>query len=342
MSYLTEDLDSISQFICKQGFDNCNITVTGATGLIGSLIIKAVVYCNKNYNTNISVTAFARSKGKVEEIFGKNIDDAVNFVFQDITEPISEKLKTDYIIHTANPTVSKYFITNPVETIEIIYTGSKNILEYAKNINAKGTVYLSSMEVFGATDAKKEKVFENDIGYLDILNVRSCYSESKRLVECMCKCYAEEYNINVKIARLAQVFGAGILKGENRVFAQFARSAISGEDIVLHTTGESIGNYCYTADAIKAIFLLLIKGENGQAYTVANEKSTTSIRDMAAMVANEIANGKIKVVFDIPENNTFGYAPATTMHLSSQKLQQLGWQPKVDLKEAYMRMMQEM
>lgn len=341
MSYLTEDLDNISKYICEQGIDNCNIAVTGATGLIGSLIIKAIVFCNKNYNKNISVTAFARSQSKVQEIFGENTDN-VNFVFQDIAEPISKKIKTDYIIHTANPTVSKYFITNPVETIETIYTGSKNILEYAKNVNAKSVVYLSSMEVFGATDAQKDKVFEKDIGYLDILNIRSCYSESKRLVECMCSCYAQEYNVNVKIARLAQVFGAGILKGENRVFAQFARSAINGEDIVLHTTGESVGNYCYTADAIKAIFLLLVKGEKGQAYTVANEKSTTTIRDMAMMVANEIAEQKIKVVFDIPKNNVFGYAPPTTMRLSSQKLQQLGWSPQVNLKEAYKRMMQEM
>ena len=342
MSYLNEDLNNISLFLQEHDFDNCHITVTGATGLIGSLIIKAIVCCNNEYNTNISVRAFARSKSKVDEIFGDCVNENIEFVYQDITTPISQNLKTDYIIHTANPTVSKYFITNPVETIEIIYTGSKNVLEYAKNVNAKSTVYLSSMEVFGATDAQKEKVFEKDIGYLDILNVRSCYSESKRLVECMCKCYAEEHNMNVKIARLAQVFGAGILKGENRVFAQFARSAINNEDIVLHTTGESVGNYCYTADAIKAIFLLLIKGESGQAYTVANENSTIAIKDMAAMVAQEIAKGRINVIFDIPEGNAFGYAPPTTMHLSSEKLRQLGWKPQVDLKEAYIRMMQEM
>ena len=43
----------------------------------------------------------------------------------------------------------------------------------------------------------------------------------------------------MKSARLAQTFGAGILPTENRVFAQFARSAVNGEDIVLHTEGKS-------------------------------------------------------------------------------------------------------
>ena len=66
----------------------------------------------------------------------------------------------------------------------------------------------------------------------------------------MCIAYMSEYNIPVKIARLAQTFGAGILPGENRVFAQFAKSAIKGKDIVLHTKGMSEGNYCYTRDCI--------------------------------------------------------------------------------------------
>lgn len=44
---------------------------------------------------------------------------------------------------------------------------------------------------------------EDKIGIIDHLNVRSSYSESKRLCECMCVSYADEYNVDVKIARLA-------------------------------------------------------------------------------------------------------------------------------------------
>ena len=152
-----------------------------------------------------------------------------------------------------------------------------------------------------------------------------------------------EYNVPVKIARLAQTFGAGILPGENRVFAQFARSAMNGEDIVLHTKGLSEGNYCYTRDAIKGILLLLVRGNKGEAYTVANSKSNMRIRDMAEMVAKEIAGGKIKVIFDIPKDNlTYGYAPDVKMKLNSDKLQALGWKAEVDMFEAYTRMIESM
>ncbi len=343
MTYLEQDLENLADYIKKLGFKGDTVLVTGATGLIGSLAVKAMIVANKKHALRIKVIAVARSVEKVQAIFGLEKDNPfISFVYQDIANPFEIEGNVDYIIHTANSTMSKYFLTNPVETIETIYIGSNNMLKLAKRKNVKGIVYLSSMEVFGVTDPSKEFIEEKDLGYLDISNVRSCYSEGKRLVECMCKCYAEEYGVPVKIARLAQTFGAGISKEENRVFAQFARSAMNKTDIVLHTKGDSTGNYCYTVDALKAIFLLLTAGQNGEAYTVVNEESTMTIAQMAQMVASKIAKGKIKVVFDIPKDNIFGYAPKTSMRLSAEKLRNLGWEPKIGLQDAYLRMLESL
>ena len=158
----------------------------------------------------------------------------------------------------------------------------------------------------------------------------------------MCVAYMREYGVKVKIARLAQTFGAGILPGENRVFAQFAKSVISGRDIVLHTRGLSEGNYCYTRDCVLGLFIILLCGENGEAYNVANPKSHTTIAEMAQMVADKISNGKIKVIYDIPKDNVFGYAEDTKMKLNSDKLQALGWTPEIGLEDAYKRMIEQM
>ncbi len=343
MNYLQQDLNDLAKKIIEYRLSDSTILITGATGLIGSLAVKAILTANDKYNANIKIIAMVRTREKVCEVFSEQANSPyIKFIYQDVIEKVMVSEVVDYIIHTANSTTSKYFITNPVETINSIFVGSSNLLEFAKLKAVKGMVYLSSMEVFGATDENKKVITEGDLGYLDISNIRSCYSEGKRLVECACKSYAVEYNVPVKIARLSQTFGAGISKNENRVFAQFAKSAINKSDIILHTKGDSVGNYCYTADALNAIFLLLVKGENGEAYTVCNESSTMTISQMAQMVANEIANGEIKVVFDIPENNVFGYAPKTTMRLSSNKLRSLGWVPKYNLKESYIRMMESL
>lgn len=339
--YLQEDLCSIAQELNVRGFGGSSILITGATGMIGSILIRGIIEYNKIYTPLIECIGLCRSSEKVAFIYNDEIDETgvipnVKFIYQDITRSISKDLQCDYIVHTANSTSSKAYITNPVEVIDIIYNGSKSVFDYAVQVKAKGVVYLSSMEVFGRV-YREARAAESELGYLDIQNIRSSYSEGKRLVECMAASYAEEYSLTVKVARLAQTFGAGIQPTDNKAYAQFARSAIKGEDIILHTKGQSFGNYCYTADVIKAILLLLKDGNAGDAYNVVNEETTRSIYELACLAADVFSYGKSKVVFDIPEDNIYGYAAETRLKLSSAKLNALGWKAVYNLKEMYER-----
>ena len=100
-----------------------------------------------------------------------------------------------------------------------------------------------------------------------------------------------------------------------------------------------MGNYCYTADVINALFCILEKGEAGQAYNVVNENNTMTIREMAELVAGELTDHRIKIIYDIPDSPfAYGYAPDVQMRLSSRKLRELGWYPEVRLSDMYRRM----
>ena len=341
---LHEDLINIinSNVPLKKLF-NSNILITGATGLIGSLLIKMFVYCNQFKNGNIKIIAVCRNVEKARNVLDDIIErEDVELIIGDINNPIEVRNNVDYIIHGANITNSRLMIEKPVETILTAINGTKNILNLAKEKNTKSVVYLSSMEVYGSFGKKSVIVNENKLGYIDPIKIRSNYPESKRMCENLCVAYNSEYDVPVKIARLAQTFGAGILPGENRVFAQFARSAIKNENIVLHTKGKSEGNYCYTSDVICALIILLISGKNGEAYNISNEKNHISIGNMAKMVAKKFGNGQIKVVFDIPKSNVYGYATDTKIKLSTKKIQNLGWNPKIDLEEMYRRLISSM
>lgn len=331
MTVLKEDLEYIANYdLPYENLKGKTVLVTGATGLIGVSLVRALSTIG-----DIKILAFVRNEEKARKIYGE--DSNVGLVIGDITNPICVSDKVEYIFHCASVTTSKVMIEKPVETLLTAVEGTKNILEFAKEKNVRSIVFVSSMEMYGSFEELDHDVTEKDLGYIDPLKIRSNYPESKRLCENMCIAYLAEYGIPVKIARLAQTFGAGILPGENRVFAQFARSAINRENIILHTKGLSEGNYCYTRDCVTGLLTILLKGKDGEAYNVANPDSHTTIVDMAKMVANKIADGEIKVVFDIPESNTFGYAADTKMKLNSDKLQKIGWKPEIGLEEAYKR-----
>lgn len=341
-SILQEDLEFIANSnLSFMQLKKKTVFITGSTGLIGSQLVRALAWCNKKHGLGIKIIALIRNSEKAFDILGDLSKHGVTFFKGDITNPnlsvMTEIPQIDYIIHAASITSSKTMVEHPTALIHTSLEGTKNMLELARNKGCSSFLYISSMEVYGSFDDGRY-VSENDMGYLDSLNVRSNYPLCKRMCENMCIAYAAEFHLPVRIARLSQTFGAGILPGENRVFAQFARSVIDGTDIVLHTKGLSEGNYCYTRDTISALILMMVKGASGEAYNIANEDCHTSIVDMAKMVAERVANNHIKVVFDIPETNIFGYANDTRMKLNTSKIHNLGWKPSVGLEEAYRRL----
>lgn len=319
-------------------FKHKSFLVTGASGLIGSLFIKSLIYINQIYALDLKIIAIIRNYKKTNQIFANFDTSILEYHIADLEKDkleVSEDI--NYIIHAASITNSKLMIETPVDVIRTNIYGSEKILELAKKKNAR-VIYLSSMEVYGSLEM--ESVSEDKLGYLDLQNVRTCYPESKRLCEMLFRAYQAQYGVDVIIARLAQTFGAGILESENRVFAQFAHSVIEHKNIVLHTEGLSEGNYIYTMDAIISLFFLLLNGKTGQAYNIVNEQCHTTIKAMAELVAEKVAKGKIKVEYQIDKNNSYGYAPNIKLKMSNKKFREIsnGWLPGIDLKEAYIRM----
>lgn len=315
-----------------EALENTTVLVTGATGLIGSQLVKLMCALKIIKQLNIRIIACARSLNKAQNVFGDLIDEPfLRLIINDINMPLEIDESIDYIIHGASATSSKYFVSNPVETILTAINGTDNVLTLAAEKKLKGFVYLSSLEVYGVLP-DKPSIKEKDYGYIEPLSTRSSYSEGKRMVECLCASYGEEYGVPVKIARLSQTFGAGVEYNDGRVFAEFARCAIEKRDIVLRTEGKTIRSYCYTADALSAIMTVLLKGNSGEAYNVTNMDTAISIKDMAQLVCDEFGDGKIKVKIEIPENVlSFGFNPEMIIRLDSTKLEALGWKPQASL-----------
>ena len=126
-----------------------------------------------------------------------------------------------------------------------------------------------------------------------------------------------------------------MLMSDTKAISQFIKKGIAGEDIVLKSAGTQYYSYTYVADAVAGLLTILLKGESGEAYNIAEEHSDIMLKDLAAIIAG--INGK-EVVFEIPDAvEAAGYSTATKARLDGHKLQALGWTPKYDIKSGIER-----
>lgn len=340
---LKEDLEiiNLSHYIEWSKLQNKTVLITGGTGLIGSTVIKALLYVNEVRKLNVCVLALVRSAEKAKRLFG-NETDALRFIVGSVEELPTIVEPIDYIIHGASPTASLFFVNHPVETIQIATVGTMSLLQLAHEKKVDSFVYLSSMEVYGAPQ-EDALIPELQGCTLDSMTVRSCYPIAKRLCENLCASYAQEYGVPAKVVRLAQTFGPGVERDDKRVFAEFARNVMNKTNIVLQTAGTSKREYLYTADAVTAILTVLLHGKTGEAYNAGNPTTYCSISEMAQLVAEEITGKMINVrVAEDTKSGERKFPPAHHLHLDVSKLTNIGWQPTRGLKEMYERMITEM
>ena len=333
---LAEDIDLIARSIPDpEKLRGASVLVTGASGLIGSIAVRSLVAADRLFGLGLTIYALARDRQRLERAAGPETG-TLRFAVSPVEADPLPCPPADYVLHCAAPTASDYFCKKPVETAGTILHGTENILKQVlRDGRTKKIVFLSSIEVYGRI-TEKIRVTEACQGPIDPLNVRSSYPMAKRMAECLCKSYCEEYRVPVVIARLTQTFGPGIAASDNRVFVQFAKSVMTGSDIVLHTDGRSAKPYIYTTDAITALFYLLLRGESGTAYNVANEATFCTVREMAELVSR-LGEKPVSVSFDKGKGGI--YPPDSFLDLDCSRLRALGWRPEKGLETMYRRLM---
>ena len=320
MNSYKEDIQKILQEkLPWEILSGCNVLVTGATGLIGGCLVDMLMM---NPIKDYVVFASGRNMERGKIRFKDYIQDSdFHLIKYDVLEPLVSDVTFDYIIHAASNGSPNFFTQKPVEVMKSNILGVCNLIEYGLTHGMKRMLYVSSGEVYGEGDGR---VFTEDYsGYVNPTLPRSCYPSSKRAAETLCASYAVEYGADVVIARPCHIYGPYFTEQDNRVYAQFIRNVVRNEDILMKSTGEQFRSWCYVVDCASALLYILLKGERGQAYNIADESSIISIKELAEMVA-EIGNKK--VIMDLPTDvERKGFNVVTKSVFSTTKIRSLGW-----------------
>lgn len=322
-------------------FDGKTVLITGAGGFIGYYLVLTFLARNDVYNNNIKVLALVRNRERAEKKFGALLQrEDINLVVADVTDKL-ECERADFIIHAASQASNIQFENDPVGTINANLSGTSNILDFALESKSESVLVVSSLKVYGALHNGKDKISEEDIGYLDFTSYKNCYAVGKRASETLAASYSKQFGVNVKIARPSYIYGASSLT-DDRVWAQFIANVVRREDILLKSNGAANRSFCYVSDTVSALIYIMLNGENITPYNISYEKSDTTIRNFARTACEVFPERNMKLSFANPVDEKEpiqdrSALAATPEILDSSKLLALGWIPRVDLKEGIRR-----
>ena len=338
-SYI-HDLSTISEVPNIDKLSTDKILITGATGLIGSCLADMLLAYSQRGNINLHLVLAGRNIEVLHsrfEPYGRNQN--VGFVEYDAMKPLQFDDSFDFIIHCASNAHPAAFATQPVETIMTNICGTRNLLDLLRKAGTGRMLYVSSSEVYGNGNGGKPYK-ENDYLYIDPLDPRSCYPNSKRLCETLCRSYHEEYGVDFLVVRPGHVYGPTMTSKDSRAHAQFARAAKAHKDIIMKSDGAQLRSYCYVVDCATAILTVLLNGKTAEAYNISNPHSVVTIAHMAEEFA---AAGGVKVRrIQATTSEKKGYNRMTCSALDSSKLCSLGWVAHFDAKTGAHRTLQSL
>jgi UDP-glucuronate decarboxylase len=338
---VTEDLERIAAVnLPWNRLEGATVVVTGGAGLIASYLVEALLFRNERHRgAPIRVVATARNPAAARERFaayaGRN---DLEIVEHDAAEPLPFAERVDYLVHAAGQATPSLFGRDPVGTYKPNVLGTHHLMARARRDGTSGVLFLSSGAVHGTLAADAGDMRENVYGIVDPLDARACYAESKRMGETICRSWYTQHGVPARIARISHTYGPGMRRSDERTFAQFVFSVVDGHDIVLHSDGSAVRPFCYLADGTAALLRLLLTGQDGEAYHIANPGAACSILELAELIASLDVTGRVAV------RRTA--APASPDYIPDRdrghpvditKARALGWQPTTGLREGFMR-----
>jgi dTDP-glucose 4,6-dehydratase len=308
------------------------VLVSGAGGLIGSYLVWALLHLGTVLAEPVSVIALGRDARQMRLKFG-NFE---NLTFVEANLGASEPLDipADWVIHAASNSRTSQHKNYPLETFAANVFGTQAMLANAHRSGFEGFLFVSSCAVYGQpSGAESILITEDTASAYSHLSTAMSYAEGKRAGESLCHFLALEKGLPVTIARLGHTYGPGISRDDERIYADFAFKVFNGETLTIKSSGTAVRPFCYLTDAVIGLFTILFCGEPGAAYNLVNAKAEHTILGLAQELRAEFPEKNINI--EVLNQNSHSFQ--TSVHFSTAKLNLLGWEPQVPVREGFRR-----
>jgi UDP-glucuronate decarboxylase len=278
------------------------ILVTGGAGFLGSHLCERLL--QDKHNVVCLDNFFTSQVTNIEHLFDNNNFELIK---QDVTT--SFQLDVDQIYNLACPAAPGHYQYNPVKTMKTSILGALNVLEIAKQNNAK-ILQASTSEVYGDPEIHPQR--EDYRGSVNTIGPRACYDEGKRVAETLFMDYHRMNNVDIRIVRIFNTYGPRMHPFDGRVVSNFIRQAITGEEITIFGDGLQTRSFCYRDDLIKGMIRIMNETEFNQPVNLGNPSEFT-IKDLSKFVI-ELTGSKSKLTYkSLPVDDPVRRRPDITL-----------------------------
>ena len=293
------------------------IIITGGAGFLGSHLCERLlnegnhIICIDNFFT-----------GSYENI--KHLKNNKNFeiIRHDITVPLH--IECDEIYNFACPASPIHYQRNPVHTFKTSVLGILNMLNLARECNAR-LLQASTSEVYG--DPLEHPQKETYWGHVNPDGIRSCYDEGKRGAETLMMDYNRQYKTDIKIIRIFNTYGPRMNENDGRVVSNFIIQALKNIPITVYGDGSQTRSFCYCDDLIDGT-VKMMNSENFIGPVNLGNPIEMPVIDFAKIII-KTTNSKSEIIFkELPKDDPVKRQP--DISLAKEKL---NWQPKHNLED---------
>ncbi len=312
-------ISGLDTFIIKKNEGDImvkRILVTGGAGFIGSHLCKRLVEDN---NDVICVdNFFTGSKRNIVNLLDKHNFELIR---HDVTQKIL--LEVDQIYNLACPASPVHYQYNPVKTIDTSVMGAVNLLELAKEVNAR-ILQASTSEVYG--DPAIHPQTEDYCGNVNPIGIRSCYDEGKRVAETLFFDYHRQYKVDIKIVRIFNTYGPNMSINDGRVISNFIVQALKNEDITIYGDGSQTRSFCYVDDLVDGMIRMMNSRDDLTGPINLGNPAEFTMLELAERII-DITGSRSKIIYKpLPEDDPVRRRPSIEL-----AKKELGWEPNISL-----------
>jgi UDP-glucuronate decarboxylase len=300
------------------------VIITGGAGFIGCNLCKKLLT-----NDEIRIICIDNlSSGSIDNILEFVEHPNFTFCYQDIVS-INYTMLLDQmniqeihqIFHLACMASPVHYQKNPLETLDVCFTGTKKILELAVKYNCR-ILFTSTSEVYGnpLVSVQNEEYFGN----VNPIGIRACYDEGKRVAETLCFEYKRNHFANVCVIRIFNTYGPYMSKNDGRVIPNFINQCLEDKGITIYGNGEQTRSFCFIDDLLNGMIKMIESTETGP-INIGNPE-VYSIAQLAERI-KIITKSKSNIVYeDLPSDD-----PSIREPCIEKACILLDWTPTVNL-----------